>query len=121
MMASVIFIVAVIELYSYWLCVSENYVGEIKGSDYLIYGYPLSTTAVSFIFSLYFVLKTIKFKVCIYTVLTTWIYFCIQLFNLIALIFTIGWDAYNVFIYPFLLCSIMGITLLKIVRCSLKR
>lgn len=121
MMASVIFIVAVIELYSYWLCVSENYMGEVKGSDYLIYYYPLSTSAVSFIFSLYFVLKTLKFKVCIYTVVITWIYFCIQLFNLIALIFTIGWEAYNVFIYPFLLCSIMGITLLKLIRCSLKR
>jgi len=122
LMASVIFVVTLIEFISWRICVNENYLGEVKGSDYLLSIYPMANTLVIFIFASYFIFKTFRYKLCIYTILVTWIYFLIQLFNILALSLKFGMRFYSEVIYPSFLFSIFGLILIKIIRwVSFKR
>ena len=121
-MALVIFALVFVEFVSYVICYNENYIGEEKGSNYLLYDFPLLNGIQWFVVSSYFLSKIFRFKLCIYTIIVTVIYFIIQTFNLLALIFKFGTENYTAFIYPLFLFSIMGLTLIKLIRwVSFKR
>lgn len=122
LMASVIFIVALLDFVSYLYCYNENYKGEVNGSNYLLDISPKITAIQWFIVSLYFFLKLFRFKLCIYTICITIIYFIIQIFNLLAVFLKFGTEIYFNFIYPFFIFSIFGLTLIKTIRwASVKR
>lgn len=121
MIASEIFLLAILEYVSWLVCNAENYNGEIKGSDYLIYQYPLFCTLGFFIVAIAKVFKTLRFNLCIYTIVVSWIFLAIQLINLSALIFRYGSEIYNDVIYPIFLFTIFGIIILKSIRCLSKR
>lgn len=116
LMASVIFIVAAIELLS-WNLQTEN-VATITdyGDNYLVYYYPLLSSLTLTVFGLFFVLKTIRYKACIYSAVISWIYLTVQAINTISIFFSIGSDLYDTIVYPILLLSIISITLIKIIR-----
>lgn len=121
-MALIIFILAILEFISYLYCYGENYTGEVKGSEYLLDIYPKITSIQLFAVASYFFLKLFRFKLCIYTILVTIIYFTIQSYNLLAVFLKFGTEIYDNFIYPLFLFSIFGLTLIKIVRwASYKR
>lgn len=122
MTAGVVFASAVNELISYSRCRSEHYSGEIKGSDYLINGYPQHTTIQGLLFALFLLFLIMKFSACIYTRIVVSIFLFLQAFNFAALMFKFGFEVYDSIIYPVFLFSILGLTLIKIMRCySLKR
>ncbi len=113
-MASVIFIAAIIEPIS-WI-MQES---EIK--EYLEYWFPILSTFALWLFALYFVLKSFRYNPCIYTKIVSLIYFFIQTFNLIAYFTQFGIEFYNIFIYPIFVITIMGLILIKIIRWGLSK
>lgn len=121
MIASEIFLIAILEYISYLFLINENYDGVTIGSRYDIEIYPLLNTIGFFIVALCKVFKTKRFNLCIYTILVSWIFFTIQLINLSVIIFKYGFEIYNDAIYPIFLFSIFGLIILKSVRaCSQK-
>lgn len=118
MTAGVVFASAVNELVSFIRCRSENYIGEIKGSDYLINGYPQHTTIQGLLFALFLLFLICKFSACIYTRIVVCIFLFLQTFNFLALAFKFGFYVYDSVIYPVFLFSIIGLTLIKLIRCS---
>ncbi len=114
--ASIIFILALIEFVSWNFCNHEYYEGEVKGSEYLLFWYPLFCTLGFLTVAIGKVLMVMKFKACVYTILVSWVFLFIQLFNLSALFFHFGVDIYNLYIYPIFLITIFGLISLKVCR-----
>lgn len=118
--ASVIFILTIIELISWRLSLGAPAIICDPGNGYLLQWYPLLNTIGFFTISILFVLKLFLFSHCIYTEMVTVLYFLIQGFNLSALIFKFGSDFYDSIIYPVFVFSIILLILIKIVRCLSK-
>lgn len=118
MTAGAVFASAVNELVSFIRCRLESYTGPVKGSDYLINGYPQHATIQGLLFALFLLFLICKFSACIYTRIVVCIFLFLQTFNILALIFKFGFDVYDSIIYPVFLFSIIGITLIKLIRCS---
>lgn len=119
-MASTIFLAAVLELLSWHFAKGKTAVITDVGNNYLIYYYPLLNTVIIWVFSLFFLLKILRYKSCIYTQLVTIIYFLVQSINLGAFLFGYGTGTYESIGYPLLLVGIVLITLTKVVRWFLK-
>ncbi len=113
-MASVIFIAAIIEPIS-WI------MQELEVKEYLERWFPILSTLALWLFALYFVLKSFRYNPCIYTKIVSLIYFFIQTFNLIAYFTRFGIEFYNIFIYPIFVITIMGLILIKIIRWGLSK
>lgn len=109
LMASVIFIVAIIEPISFILV-------NLDLDDYLTKWYPFLSTLSLLLFGLYFLGRIIRYKSCIYTKLVVVIYCLIQAFNLIGLITEFGFIFYSEWIYPIFIITIFGIIQIKISR-----
>lgn len=113
-MASIIFIVAIIEPIS-WVMTN------IPVDNYLEFWFPVLSTFSLWCFGVYFLLKTIRYSVCIYTIIITSVYILIQTFNLIAYFTQFGLNFYNSYIFPTFLFTIVLITILKLIRCLSNR
>lgn len=118
MTAGVVFASAVNELVSFIRCRSEEYTGPVKGSNYLINGYPQHVAIQGLLFAFFLLFLICKFSACIYTRIVVCIFLFLQTFNFLALVFKFGFDVYDSIIYPVFLFSIIGITLIKLIRCS---
>lgn len=116
MTAGIVFASAVNELISYIRCRNENYVGEVKGSDYLINGYPQHSTIQGLLFALFLMFLIIKFSACIYTRVIVCVFFALQIFNSLALIFKFGFESYDRIIYQVFLFTIITLGVLKFLR-----
>lgn len=116
MMASTIFLLAILELISWRLSFGEMATITDQGNGYLVKWYPLLSTIGYFIVSSFFLAKIIIFKSCIYTKVITVIYFIIQSFNIMAFIFMFGIDFYNIYISPIFLCTIISLIVIKAIR-----
>lgn len=121
MIASEIFLLAILEFISWIVCNSEVYKGAVNGSEYLLFYYPLFCTLGFLVVALAKVFKTLRFNLCIYTIIVSWIFLFIQVFNLSALFLHYGVEIYNGFIYPAFLFAIFGLIILKSIRCLSKR
>lgn len=119
-MASTIFLAAMLELLSWNYAKGKTAVITDVGNNYLIYYYPLLNTIIIWVFSLFFLLKILRYKSCIYTQLVTIIYFLVQSINLSAFLFGYGTGTYEGIGYPLLLVGIVLLTLTKVVRWFLK-
>lgn len=106
-LASVIFIVAGIELLSWKLQDLKNYWKII---------YPILNTLVIWVFAFSYLLKLIFFKSCIYTKIVVVLYLVIQTINLIAIGFKINWKIYDEIVYPILIGGILLLTVIKFAR-----
>jgi hypothetical protein len=120
LMASEIFLLAILEFISWRLCVNDNYNGEVKTSQYMLFIYPLLCTIGFLIVAIGKVAKSIKFKVCIYTKIVSWLFLCVQLLNLSSL-FLFDIKIYNILVYPIFVIGIMGITIIKAVSWVLSK
>lgn len=116
LMASEIFFLAIIEFISWRLCVTENYTGQVMGSKYFLEWYPKLCTLGFLVVAVGKLLKTIKFKVCIYTKIITYVFLIIQLFNMLALTLKFGHIIYDEYIYPIFLYTIFMLIFVKILR-----
>ena len=116
MMASVIFVLTIIEFISWRLSQGEMATITNQGNGYLIKWYPLLCTIGYWIVALFFLLKIIIYKSCIYTKLITIVYFGIQSFNILAFIFMFGGEFYDIHISPIFLSTIIGLTVIKAIR-----
>lgn len=116
MMASVIFIVTILEFISWRLSVGEQAVIADHGNEYMTFYYPLMASITQLVFALFFLIKIFRYRACVYTELITLVYFFIQVFNLSAYLIQFGADFYDRYIYPTFLFTIIGITIIKIVR-----
>lgn len=114
--AGVVFASAVNELISFWRCTSEKYVGEVKGSNYLIYEYPLFSTIQGLLFASFLIFMIMKFQACIYTRIIVIIFSLIQCISFIALIFKINYEVYDTLIYPIFLFTIILLGFIKFLR-----
>lgn len=114
--AGVVFASAVNELISFWRCTSENYIGEVKGSDYLIYEYPLFSTIQGLLFALFLSFLICKFQACIYTRIVVIVFSIIQVINFTSLVFKINYEIYDTLIYPIFLFSIILLVFIKFLR-----
>lgn len=121
MTAGVVFASAVNELISYIRWRSENYTGKIKGSDYLINGYPQHTSIQGLLFALFLFFMIFKFKACIYTKIVVFIYLFLQIFNLSAIILKFGFKTYDIVVYPIFLFTIILISFIKFLRWGSQR
>lgn len=108
LMASVIFIVAAIEPISFIL---EN---SLK--NYYEFWFPVLSTACLLLFGLYFLMRIIRYKACIYTKLVVIVYCLIQAFNLVAYFTKFGIEFYQSWIYPLFIVIIFGIVQIKVSR-----
>jgi hypothetical protein len=119
-MALVIFINTIIELISWRL---QNISRPAKildyGDGYLVYTYPLLTQITIFVFALFFLVKIIRYKSCIWTNIVTLLYFSIQTINLLSIIFKIGMPLYEELVYPLILSTVIILSSLKLIRCHL--
>lgn len=116
MMASVIFIVTILEFISWRLSIGEPATITNHGNGYLTFYYPLITSIIQLVFSLFFLIKIFRYKSCVYTELITLVYFFIQAFNLSAYLIQFGGEFYDRYIYPTFLFTIIGVTLIKALR-----
>jgi len=116
MMASVIFIVTILEFISWRLSIGEPATITDRGNGYLVFYYPLMTSITQLVFSLFFLVKIFRYKACVYTELITLVYFLIQVFNLSAYIIQFGGEFYDKYILPTFIFTIIGITIIKIIR-----
>jgi hypothetical protein len=116
MMALIIFIVSIIEFISWRLSFGAAATITDVGNNYLIFWYPFLSSLVIWFFSVFFLLKIIRYEHCIYTDIITIVYFIVQTINILAFIFQFGIDLYNQYIYPVFLFTIMGLTLIKSIR-----
>jgi hypothetical protein len=107
LLASIIFVVAGIELLSWKLDHLKNYFTHI---------YPLLNTLVIWVFAFSYLLKLWFFKSCIYTKIVVILYLIIQTINLIAIGFKVDWKIYDAVVYPILIFGILFITILKFAR-----
>lgn len=114
--AMLVFVLAILELISWWLSLGEAADIRDVGNNYLVKNYPLINTIGWCIVGFVLVVKSYRFKSCIYTKIVSWLYFIIQGFNLSALILEFGSDFYDKNIYPVFLFSIFGLIILKITR-----
>lgn len=116
MMASIIFFASIVEVISWKLQEGEQATITNVGNNYLVYYYPLTSTLVIWGFALFFFGKVTIYKSCIYSKITAYTYFLVQTISLIAIIFQIGWEAYDAIVYPILLFSIIFLTLIKLIK-----
>lgn len=116
MTAGVVFASAVNELISYIRCRSEVYRGEVKGSDYLINGYPEHSTIQGLLFASFLMFLIHKFSACIYTKIIVYVYLFIQIINFLALEFKFGFEVYDIIIYPIVLFTIITLGFIKFLR-----
>lgn len=116
MMASVIFIVTILEFISWRLSIGEPATITNHGNEYLTFYYPLMTSITQLVFSVFFLMKIFRYRACVYTELITLVYFFIQVFNLSAYLIQFGGEFYDRYIYPTFLFTIIGITIIKIAR-----
>lgn len=116
LIASEIFFLAILEFISWRLCVTENYTGEVKGSLYLIKIYPIMCTIGFLWVGICKIAKTYRFKLCIYTIIISWIFTFIQFFNLLALLTEFGTDFYDSYIYPVFLYTLIFFGFLIFIR-----
>lgn len=114
--AGVVFASAANELISFLRCTSENYIGEVKGSDYLIYEYPLFSSIQSLLFASFLMFMIMKFQACIYTRIIVFVFNLIQIINLFALIFNLKYQIYDTLIYPIFLFTIILMGFIKFIR-----
>lgn len=119
MMAATIFVAAVLELISWRISLATDH-GIKTDNLYVTYWYPLITTVVIWVFSVFFIVKAFRYKSCIYTTLVSIIYFLILSYNISAYLFKFGIKVYTDTIYPVFIFSILGITILKITRWLLR-
>lgn len=116
MMASVIFIVTILEFISWRLSIGEPATITDRGNEYLVFYSPLMSSIIQLIFSLFFLIKIFRYKSCVYTEMITLVYFFIQVFNLSAYLIQFGGEFYDRYIHPTFLFTIIGITIIKIAR-----
>lgn len=114
--SGVVFASGVNELISYIRCRNEIYTGEVKGSNYLINGYPEHSTIQGLLFALFLFFLICKFSACIYTRIVVFVYLFIQIFNLLALEFKFGFEVYDIVIYPIFLFTILTLGFIKFLR-----
>jgi hypothetical protein len=107
LLASIIFLVAGIELLSWELQDWKDYFTRI---------YPILNTLVIWLFAFSYLLKLIFFKSCIYTKIVVVLYLIIQTINLIAIYYRMNWKLYDEIVYPILLFGILSITILKFAK-----
>jgi len=108
-MASVIFIVVIIELVRFVM-------SNIPIDRYLEYWFPVMSTWSLFFFALYHFLKLYKYRHCIYTRIVVSVYFFIQIFNLSAYFCKFGLYFYSEWVYPIIVVTVIGIIQIKISR-----
>lgn len=116
MMASVIFIVTVIELWSLKLSEGKAAIITDPGNNYILYWFPLTSALTIWFFAGFFYMKILRYNSCIYTKIISIIYFLIQSINVTAYLLQFGSDLYYKLIYPIFLFSIVGLTLIKVIR-----
>ena len=116
MTSGVIFALAVNEFISYIRCRQETYMGPVKGSDYLINGYPQHSTIQGLLFAIFLMFLICKFSACIYTRIIVSVFLFIQSFNMAALIFQFGFNVYDVIVYPIFLFTILTLGFIKFLR-----
>lgn len=116
MTAGVVFASAVNELISFWRCTTENYIGDVQGSNYLIHEYPLFSTIQSLLFASFLMFMIMKFQACIYTRIIVFVFSFIQVINFLALVFKIHYEIYDTLIYPIFLFTIILISFIKFLR-----
>lgn len=119
--AGVVFASAVNELIAFIRWRNEEYVGEIKASDYLIDVYPQHVTIQGLLFALFLMFMILKFQACIYTRIVVFIYLFLQVFSLSALIFKFGFETYDLVIYPIFLFTIILLSFIKFLRWGLQK
>lgn len=118
--ASVIFALAILEFVSWRFCITESYNGEIKGSEYLLFLYPLFCTLGFLTVAIGKVAMSIRFKVCIYTKIVSWLFLAIQLLNLASL-FLFDIKIYNILVYPIFVLGIIAIIIIKTISWALSK
>lgn len=117
MMASVIFLVTIIELVSFFFPEDSNpAIFKSYGDKYLIFWYPLFVQLSLLLFSIFFVLKVYRYKACIYSKVISHLYLLICLINVFAIIFHIEIISYLSLVYVLVLNSIVVLTFLKICK-----
>ncbi len=107
-MASVIFIAAIIELLTFMMSIYD-----VKNYEFW---FQVLSTFVIFIFALKEVYRAFVFKHCIYTKIIGIIFILIQFINLIAYFIKFGFIIYSEFVYPIFLISILTVISLAATR-----
>lgn len=110
-----VFLLAILEFISWKLWLNDDFNGTTVASEYMLFYYPLLTTIGFLIVGIGKILKCYRFKVCIYTIIVSWLFTIIQIFNLLSL-FCIDFELYNEIINPLFIFSIIGLILLKLLR-----
>lgn len=119
-MASVIFIVSILELLSWHFSKGKAAVITDYGNNYLVWYYPLLSTCIIWFFSLFFFLKILRYNSCVYTSIVSSVYFLVQTINGLSFLLGFGMGIYEKIVYPLLLISVVVITLTKIIRWCLR-
>jgi len=114
--ASIIFFAALVELISWKLQGVKQAIIIDPGDNYLVWYYPLLSTITIWLFSLYFIIKSFRFNVCVYTIIVSVSYFVLQSIALSAFVFGFGLDMYELIAYPCILYGILSLTLIKVIR-----
>lgn len=115
-MASAIFALAILEFISWKLSHSKPAIIIDKGDGYLLEDYPLLNTIGYLVIAIYFVVKSIRYKACIYSKIISIVYLIIQIVNLSAIFIKYGYVTYNEYVYPLFLCTIIIIIFVKILK-----
>ena len=114
--ASTIFILTLVELISWNLQTDNTATITDVGDGYLVYWYPLMCS-VSFLFmAIMFVVKSIRYIVCVYTVVASWLYLVTQFINTISILFSIPLGIYEICAQPVLLTGVVLLILIKIIK-----
>ena len=108
-MASVIFIVAIIELITFIM-------SSIPIENYYEFWFPLASTTVILLFSIEKLIRSFLYKACVYTKVVVVAFTIIQIFNIVAYLTQCGLNWYTEYVYPILLITIFGIIGLKLNR-----
>lgn len=119
--ASGIFLLAVLEFISWRLMETENYTGLVIASNYCLDLYPKLNTLGFLIVAIGKVAMSHRFKACVYTKIVAWLFLLIQLLNLSSLLIKFGSNVYSDIIYPIFLFSIIFIIFLKFLRWGSQR
>lgn len=114
--ASSVFILAIIELVSWFFQTDNTAVIADVGDEYLVYWYPL-LCSISFMFiGLMLVIKCIRYTMCIYTIIASWMYLVIQIINTICILFSVYFGFYELFAQPVILSGVVLFASLNFIR-----
>lgn len=107
-MAIAIFIAVAIEITSWFL--------QANSERYFTYWYPLLSSLTLLDFASFFIAKIIRYESCVYSKLISYMYFLIQLINVVFIGFTFSMPIYEILVYPILLYGIIFLIALKILK-----